>query len=106
MQKTAMLIMVMMAAVPHLILLIVLLCSAMMAIRLMMICMRSCTSKTQKKRMKKSTGTLQAVSQSLVPPHQPSSTLPATHVDLTTSSIQIQPMTMMPTLATISPHSM
>jgi|SRR5690625_1016452 len=58
MQKTAMLMQVMTKAVPHFSLNIVLLCSAMMAIRLTMICMSSWISKTQRNRMKKRTGTL------------------------------------------------
>jgi len=58
MQKTVMLIAVMMAAVPHFSFWTVFLFSAMMAIRLMMICIKSWISKTQQTRMKKSTSNL------------------------------------------------
>ena len=56
--KTATLMAVMMATVPHLIRQIVFRCSAMRAIRLMMICMSNWISKTQHSRMAKRTGTL------------------------------------------------
>lgn len=58
MQKTAMLIAVIRMKVPHLSFLIVLRCSAMSAIRLMMICMSSWISNTQKNRIENKTGTL------------------------------------------------
>lgn len=57
-QKTAMFMAVMITTVPHFKDRIVLRCSAMSAIRLMMICMSSWIWKTQKNRMKNRTGTL------------------------------------------------
>ncbi len=49
---------VMIKAVPHFTRRTVSLLSAMTEIRLMMICIRSCISKTHRKRMKNKTGTL------------------------------------------------
>ena len=58
MQKTATLMQVMTQAVPHFSLLIVLLCSAMMAMRLTIICISSWISSTQRTNIENKTGTL------------------------------------------------
>lgn len=60
MQKTAMLIAVITIAVPHFSFVTIFWVSQMIAIRLMIICMRICTSKTQQNRMKNNTVTLLA----------------------------------------------
>jgi hypothetical protein len=58
MQKTAMLMQVITQAAPHLSLLIVLLCSAIMPMRLTIICMSSWISSTQRAKIENKTGTL------------------------------------------------
>jgi hypothetical protein len=92
---------VMVIAVPHFSLTIVDRCSAMIEIRLTIICIRSWTSKTQKKRIKNNTGTLETVS-------TPLSRLAEwlSYVGPMIPSKKIHPMIAMMIFARISPQSM
>lgn len=101
MTKTATFTRVMRMAVPHFSLKIVDRCSAMIEIRLTIICIRSWTWNTQKNRMKKSTGTLYEVSQAEVTRDDRMS-----YVGPIIPSKNTHPMTVMIKLAAISPQSM
>jgi len=101
MQKTAMLMQVIAKAVPHLSLKIVLLCSAMMAIRLMIICISNWISRTQRHRMQNKTGTLKGVRTPICAWYEPD-----TYVGDMIPSRRTYPMIPMARFAKISPQTM
>lgn len=101
--KTAMLTKVMMIAVPHFSLKTVDRCSAMIEIRLTIICISNWTSKTQQKRMKKRTGTLSDFVSST---YRISPVTAMSYVGPISPSRKTHPITVMTRLAAISPQSM